>query len=397
MKITEHPVDVGFLYDVQELQGGHKGVLFQLFNTNNETLVVKFQNEEPLESLAGTHIMERAGATTPAVRQATNADLTNIEGGIEAAAMTLGALPGKFDQAKARFKFCLLMEFAEGDTLKKVREGNLTGFLTVLRDASFQRQLGRIMAADVFAGNSDRMSAFKTTNEPLTGWYHEQNLFIHSPQSGTPTPVAIDNAFEPDPRRVMENRGWGYRNSRIGLQYGSMAAASFVMAKIEAGLIFDRLLDSANVNHPGAAGQENPEIAAARTGRTGFATNVALGAQEAMGELLKRGRDWSRTFREAYDLRDEKVLRAFTVRRRALRLIHCHGLTTHNAFRIAQTDAFQPAQEAGDVARVGADQSYQQWVLINEFGYSRSAADAILVQGLEAYRDAKRSRTPGQQ
>jgi hypothetical protein len=74
MKITENPIKPGTLTVVRKLTG-YKGVVFLLENTVGEKLVVKFQNEAPVEATAGRRILNHVGESTPTVRLATHFDV----------------------------------------------------------------------------------------------------------------------------------------------------------------------------------------------------------------------------------------------------------------------------------------------------------------------------------
>src|SRR5262249_40029898 len=119
-------------------------------------------------------------------------------------------------------------------------------FLDVLCEKSFQEALGRILAADAFSGNPDRMfAAYKEFGFPessLKGWYHEKNLLIRNG-----APVAIDNCFKPYPPSPRTGPFGAYAPP---FQWGSIAPAFKTHALKEAGLIFDFLIQTAKTNNP---------------------------------------------------------------------------------------------------------------------------------------------------
>lgn len=369
MKLSETPIAPGKLIGLRELKGGHKGVLFLLENDGGEKLVVKFQNEPPTEALAGTRIMKVAGGSTPGVRLASRIDVGILLHAVANIAFELAPLRKAFESAKSSFKHVLLMEFAEGATLKAKREDAVDEFLAIIQDQSFQIALGKVIAADAFAGNPDRMFAGKIGFDPkLAGWYHEQNLFMAKSSDGSPNAVAIDNAFQP---HVFDATApWGRYLGGMGVQWGSLAAGNVELAKHEAGLLFDLFLSTAKNDHPDA----EPQIEQARSGRLTFQTNVARGAQEAMQALLARGQGWKDKLRK--DGATEDTIRSFRIRKRLLRLM-AEGEGTEEATQEAIKDARD-------------DQAYRKWVLVNEYHMASDAADALLLQSLAAYKDFKR-------
>jgi hypothetical protein len=81
-----------------------------------------------------------------------------------------------FERAAQNKPYCLLMEYVEGQTFKTMLKEEWREFLDVIKDETFQVQLGRILAADVFAGNSDRMFGVHRPDSPPEGWYNAGNL-----------------------------------------------------------------------------------------------------------------------------------------------------------------------------------------------------------------------------
>jgi len=368
MKLSEKPVVPGQLTRIRELQGGHKGVLFLLENADGERLVVKFQNEAPTEALAGTRIMKAASGNTPGVRQASTIDVGVLSNAVETVAFALADMRAAFKSAKSRFKHVLLMEFAEGRTLKAMREGFVEEFLAVIQDSGFQIALGRIIAADTFAGNPDRMFAGKLGFDPEPeGWYHEQNLFMARSDTGSPKPVAIDNAFAP---HVYEwTAPWGRYLGGMGVQWGSLAAGNVELARQEAGMLYDVFLSTAQQDHPEA----EPLIENARASKSLFQTNVAMGMQAAMQELLRRGRGW-----KAKLIKDGATVEAiadFRIRKRVLRRM-AHGAGSEEA----TTQAIKTARD---------DKAYRKWVLITEYHQADDEADNLLLQSLASYKAFK--------
>jgi len=131
MKLSENPIQMTGLSKIVQLTGGHKGVLFLFENARNEKLVVKFQDEDPIEALAGTQIMQRAKASTPNVRKASRIDVANISLAVRSKQYELDQQCAALLQAQARFKHVLLMDFAEGSTLEETRRNQVEEFFAV--------------------------------------------------------------------------------------------------------------------------------------------------------------------------------------------------------------------------------------------------------------------------
>ena len=293
LAVAEQPVDASNppLVDIKELTGGHKGVLYLLENQAAQKLVAKFQNEAPTEAVAGTDIMQEAGAITPAVRQANAADLDAMQGGLQPLKASHAKDVEGFAAARAKFGVYLVMEFAEGKTIMKVMDETPRKLIAAFRDPTFQAGLGRVMAADAFAGNPDRMFAGMIGfSQDLEGWYHEQNLFIHETAAGAYQAVAIDNAFAPwmPTKMVMP---YGRYMGGAAFQVGSVAAAHPNLYRVEAGLVFDRVMLEMETRYQG-----DPailaEVASVRTERATIVQGMVAGAEGAMQRLLRPGRNW---------------------------------------------------------------------------------------------------------
>ncbi len=322
LAVGEKPINAADppLTNIRELTGGHKGVLYLLENQAAQKLVVKFQNETPAEALVGTNVMKEAGAITPTVRQADAADMKAVEVGLQPLQATHAAQVQGFTAAAApgEWKHTLVMEFAEGKTIMKVMDETPHKIIAAFRDRSFQEGLGRVMAADALSGNPDRMFAGNVGfSKDLEGWYHEQNLFIHETDAGTYQAVAIDNAFAPwMPNKMV--MPFGRYMGGAGFQVGSVAAASPSHYRIEAGLIFDRVLQEMEKRY-----QDDPailaEVATVRLERATIVEGMMAGAQGGMQRLLQRGLGWGG--RLAARGADAHQAGQFKLRKRYLRLL----------------------------------------------------------------------------
>lgn len=293
LAVAEQPVDASNppLTNIKELTGGHKGVLYLLENQASQKLVAKFQNEAPTEAVIGTEVMQEAGAITPTVRQANAADLDAMQQGLAPLQATHKAEVEGFTAARAKFGIYLVMEFAEGKTIMKVMDETPQKIIAAFRDPTFQAGLGRVMAADAFAGNPDRMFAgIIGWSAKLEGWYHEQNLFINETNAGTYEAVAIDNAFSPTLVTGFSMPFGRYLGGH-GTQFGSVAAANPNLYRVEAGLVFDRIMQELRTRH-----RQDPaivaEVAAIQLERATIVQGMVTGAEAAMRRLLRPGRNW---------------------------------------------------------------------------------------------------------
>jgi hypothetical protein len=266
----------------------------------------------------------------------------------------------------------ILMEYAEGTMLLEVRKHRVEEFLRVLCEPTFQMELGKIVAADTFAGNPDRMFAAKVgpvPGQPREGWYHEQNLFV----SKGGKPVAIDNAFTPwvHPATLP----WGRYLGNAAIQWGSIASACITYAQEEARLLFAKFLATVAKDHPG----KRDAIEGVREQhQAAFVVNFSRAATQTMQALLIRGQRWKKSLTECGA--EEKILKAFRVRVRVLRQVS-HGVDPTTAAERAENDA-----------------EYRKWVLTSEFGLEVEEADELLKKGHREYKKFKaltrRSSTP---
>lgn len=298
LAVDEHPVRLPKpLERVRPLLGGQKGKLF-LLETEDQRLVVKFQRESPTGPRVGTAITKKAGVETPDLRLATSTDLDVIEGGLRALA---GRKVERAEEALAGFAeyrtwpHALLMDFASGVTIMSMMNEEPSKLLAALRSPGFQESLGRLLAADAFAGNADRAMAVKddgATNRRGTpvykGWYHEQNLMIKEVEGGFRA-VAIDNAFVPELGHGVAP--YGRYMGNIGVQFASTGAANPALFATEVGLILDRILRELVTRHPGAA----DDVRDFQQERDRVIAGVVRGGTAAMQTLLARGQRWKQT------------------------------------------------------------------------------------------------------
>lgn len=366
MKLTDKTIQVAGLSKITELTGGNKGVVFLLENKSGEKVVIKFQNEAPIGALAGTKIMQQAQASTPNVRLASRVELASIS--VEVSRLTYECRDAcaTFAEARSIFKHVLLMDYAEGLTLASLRTENAREFFAVLCDFHFQWELGKILAADVFSGNPDRMfGALVGGGGRLEGWYHEKNTLVTSNRR----PVAIDNSFRPGV--VSATLPWGRYMQGNSMQWGSVAAACRTLARKEAGLLFDEFVASTLRSHP------DPDLLVhvngkVRPKRSVFVFTVASGACDAMERLLTHGQHWGQSLSDFGATKS--LLKQFRIRKRLLR----------------QLAAGRDAEESLKTAR--NDTAYRKWFLTEQLGMPTKEADDLLLLAIEHYKKYKKER-----
>jgi len=371
MDLNETPIKPGELTELTELEGGRRGRVFLLKNSIGQQLVIKFQKESTSSPVAATHILQKARAMTAKAEKAEPADLDAISNGIKESAK-LKFLEREWNGARAdrSMPHALLMDFVEGQTIKSMLSQEWREVLEVITDETFQVQLGRILAADVFAGNNDRMfGAYRSmTAQQPTGWYNEGNLFIAKDKTGkSPKPVAIDNAFEPmQVMEIWDKFPWG---AKMGfMSFGSLAPANEKLAWQEAGLLFEAFLEAAKESNSGL----QPEITNLESTKTTFQRNVSFGAKQAISELLARGQGW----KEQISLQgiDYKVMGAFRIRKRVLRQVS-QGIE----------DVAKAIATANDVNQ------YRKWVLTHEYKVAELDMEPLLATE-DSYKKFKRGK-----
>ena len=352
LAVSEKTVNAQNLKSIQELPGGHKGVVFLIENQKGERLVVKFQNEHPKEAIIGTGIVKSASAQTPDLRLATPGDLEAILGGLEELGDAVLEQRIGFRNALAKYKYSLVMGFAPGKTIKKVMNETPLRLIQAMQSRQFQEELGKILAADAFAGNPDRAFA-GNINSRFEGWYHEQNFFI-TEDDGDFSAVAIDNTFQPYLPDAISP--YGLYVGGAGVQYGSVAAANPRLFRDEAGLIFDRIVIEIIKRHKADVAVQN-DVAKLKEQRDDFASGVVDGAQAAMKRLLKSDQHWKKAFAQA-DATEEE-LTEFRERKRYLRLLAA-DVDPQEGRKIARnTEGYKEWKRGGSVEKVATKQKVE--------------------------------------
>ena len=122
-----------------------------------------------------------------------------------------------------------------------------------IQDERFQVELGKILGADVFSGNPDRMYGHvnpyaETKDAPVEAFVNTGNLIIKKKPGGRVKPIAIDNEFgfhshwtRVAKRQELINTKTGLWGDRTFGSAPSLALAVGQLARKEAGLLFDHL------------------------------------------------------------------------------------------------------------------------------------------------------------
>jgi hypothetical protein len=381
MNILEKPIQWGNVVSITKLPGGINGRVYLFKNDANEKLVVKLQNEAPKFALAGTYVMEKAKVSTPEIRVATDIEIADvnqifqkkeikIEGHYVAAKMSTATATKKMN-AKGVFKYLLVMEFAEGNTLKSYYENNPKNFLKVMCDPKFQIELGKILAADEFAGNADRMFAtLNLSNHNIESWHNPGNLFIHNGK-----PVAIDNGFSLD--RVSEDTLPFGKNDGNKARCGSIASAFHISAEQEAGALFDTFIAKALEKFQNDKDLIEYVKNDVEPHRKEFMEHVSGSATSTMRKLLAHGQGWKKELIEngvAPTIKteaDESCQDPFLFRKRILRMV-ANGENPEDSYKIANDNI-----------------AYHKWVLTKELKLDGEAADELLKKGSAEYKKFK--------
>ncbi len=274
-------------------------------------------------------------------------------------------------QRQGDHKHALMMDFAKGQTIKKMMETDPAGFVRALKHTRFQRSFGRILAGDTFSGNPDRAMAVLSQGTP-TGWYHEENMFIHGAGKKAKA-VAIDNAFKPGMAEGVSPYGVNAR----GAQIAGATAGSPKILKEHADLVFTRMIKQLNTLGTAPVGKADTAehqrfreaAVAAEQHRKKFVDNVVGSGTRAMGRLLERGQGWKGQF-AAMGATPEDLGR-HRMRTRYLRMLGA-------------------GVEPDEAEQLMSDQrQYREWVLHQEKETDPAAAAKIVAQGDEAYKAAK--------
>lgn len=306
---------------VKELQKGMKGVVFRVDYDDNTSKVVKLQTESAAKAIIGTQIVQQAGINAPRIENLGGNDQpgrNNLANQIKAAG--LGEDKGAADAGKlARFlegdrlPVAVVMDFAEGMEIGAALKQ--PGAENVLNNPRFQEQLGALMAADAFSGNSDRVMAIQDSQDPsgLSGWYNPGNLKI-SGAGDDLNIVAIDNEFNPGMNLrqadFSDSSAFGLKGVGSPIQIGSMAAASPELLEKEARVVAQKLAADAGV-----------KLSAEQL--DAFVQNVGQGASQAMGALMQPGQQRQKQFEGLGAGKQE--LDDFAKHKRALRMLGQEG------------------------------------------------------------------------
>jgi hypothetical protein len=370
MNLVEDPISPGKLVEIEQFTDGLKGQTFSLKNASGEKVVVKFQKESPAAALAGTFVLKKAGAATPTMRALRPVERTGLKTAAECMANDDVAVIQSFIKASGDTSWwpnAVVQEFSDASTLKhslaKTRVGT---FLTVICDKDFQAKLGRIIAADSFVGNPDRMFAGTPLGSAaIKGWYNEGNTLISS-KSNIHTPVAIDNGFAPSyPKAMAVKAPWGL----LGM-ITSLASPVTKYAEEEAGLLFDKFMETASKND---ADSSDSIAVVKQSHRESFIKEVSRSATATMQALLVRGQQWKAQFR-SHGISQE-TLEQFKIRKRILRLLSM-------------------GKEPNIAVTTTGNVEYKRMILEDEFKKVLTA-DQLVTEALEKFYKEVKQTNPG--
>ena len=237
---------------VEKLTGGLKGVVFKVDYDDGSSQVVKLQKESPVAAIVGTQFVQEAGVLAP--------NMERIGGPGQLQRLDLAVRLQQADSPAAKqianllrgnnYPEAVVMDYAPGRDLGKAMQ-QPDFKQNVLLNERFQDQLGRLMAADAFAGNPDRLyGARMPGKEGLEGFINKGNLKIHG-EGAQLQIIAIDNEFNPGAQFLggIENiSDQDLHGMHSGyMQVGSKAMAVDGKRAGEIGLVLDKMCKEANV------------------------------------------------------------------------------------------------------------------------------------------------------
>ena len=365
---NENPVYVGKLAKIERLTGGKQGEVFRLQNAAGQQLVVKLQDQRPAGALLGAQVLQKVGALTPGLRQATWRDRLRIWLRLQQLKWKtpgLKDLIGTFLRGAKKFKYMLLMAFVSG---KKSGERGFhlswdAQFQKAILSPSFQKELGRILAADAFMGNADRIHQYKTDDQMVI-YYNPGNLLFAENAKGEYHAYAIDNEFDPS-----NLKSYPYGASHTA---PSIAAVRQQLFRPEVEAIFRDIIDQPEKK--ARLGKikmlwNSSQYKEWEKQKKNFVATVLDSAEQAMKILFERGQGWKKQIQKA-----RGDAEAFRIRKRYMRMVRS-GMDIRQARPMAEDKA-----------------KYRQWVLVKEFGLSEEAARKIVAGGDRKYKQFMHAR-----
>jgi hypothetical protein len=406
LAMTETPIDATNLTEIRMLQGGRVGKVYLIKNATGQQIIVKLQGEDTSRTVMGTQILKQAGVPVPETRVAAPGDIGNIAAGLTSLKATnpdyTAVVDGYFaDIAGGEYPNVLVMDFVQGEALEhdeiqtrlgrddeeitekvRVRAADL---VPAMLSFEFQQDLGRMMAADAFAGNADRMHAYQggvfIEDNALSIYYNPGNILMARGEGGATRAWAIDNDFKPGEMR--------------SFPYGKKASDPSVAVTMrdefekEVAAIYDVF-----VNEPDKTQEEAEQLTRLRAvgefftrgakqrrlqalarrnrermrlwhewqaNRTTFVTTVVNNAQSTLDVLMMRGQNWKGQIARAGG--DAGTIEKFHIRKRYLHMLR-GGVPARRAWVDAKDQT-----------------AYHTWRLQHDFKLPLPIAQAVVGQG----------------
>lgn len=361
--------DFNTLTGLEFIRKGQSGEKFKLFSNLN-SCVVKFEKASPMKSLIGTGVLQRANVTTtPGMKNLNTVQRATLANAAKQL-KTSGALhPDDCDSFKKCCKnekdyaSAVIMDLVQGvDVDAALKQPEL--LIQALTNSTFAENLGRIVAADAFALNSDRFIVRdpKTTDPVLL---NKGNLMIG--EGGTAVPIDPSFMFpmaHVRPGSTANKSGWGisahgtaYLRSPSVVTFYKVMASSIPCEGDALFTYFQNLL-----------GHEDK--ARVESSREAFVKSFMVGALDAATSLLKRRQGWKDYILECGG--SKKDTDDFRLHKRLLN-------------QIAQGESIADAAgRAKDVMK------YRRWVMTKELEMSEEDAEKIInEEDWNAYKEAK--------
>jgi Actin-fragmin kinase, catalytic len=290
-------IDLNQLVSIEMPQQGRRGAVFILTDSNKRKLVVKFQENRPYGAAIGTKILQQVGANPPKLSIATSEQLTDIKRGLK----NIISLRYKENVKKYLFEqkhkpHAILQDLAPGKSIGKTIDSEPIELLNALLEKQFQNDLGRIMAADQFVGNSDRLQGeTNMKKDKQWGFFNAGNLFIDRTEQGFRA-IGIDNDFKPT---IWKKGGYPLGTYLVYRRTASMAVSNEKTFSQEVNLIVDRIIQEVHIKHPATSLELASKIEEVNKSRNEILQGITMGAKAALDILLPKrkqpkGEGWKR-------------------------------------------------------------------------------------------------------
>ena len=318
------------LTHLERIAKGKSGEKFKLLSPPN-SCVVKFEYGSPKLSLIGTGVLQQAKVeTTPGVKKVTTAQLMTLAD--SAFAHKKGGGGAACDEFLACCKnakyAAVIMDFVQGPDFDKeniLKDPQL--FVQALQNPAFAELLGRIVAADAFALNSDRLIVTGPSKESSVAM-NTGNLMIGP--GGTAVPVDPSFMFP-----LEQFRPGSADNDQAWAKHGMVAFLRSPSVVTFCQLMQSSVPDEADAIFTFLTKQLSEEDQKKVVGsRNDFKKNFKVGAIDAVTSLLKRGAGWKQYILDCGG--DKEDVNDFRVHKRFLNQI-AQGETVADAGTRAET------------------------------------------------------------